>query len=127
MVVGLLVAEGAGDVADPGESHKDEGCIGNVIADGEVDLAAGVGFGDKTSPQSPGKFHCSGVCINLKRGCHRHRRWGEASRERAPKTLGKIFFGQLLCKIRAFFGQKSYIIRGFCYFLANVIKIRIFE
>jgi len=73
MVVGLLVAEGAGDVADPGESHKDEGCIGNVIADGQVDLAAGVGFGDKTSPQSPGKFHCSGVFRNLKRECPRSR------------------------------------------------------
>jgi len=54
MVVGLLVAEGAGDVADPEESRKDEGC--NVVAEGQIDLEADAGDNEKPSPKSPGKF-----------------------------------------------------------------------
>ena len=42
---------------------------------------------------------------------HRHRRWGGAC---VPLKFGKIFFGQLLCKIRAFFEQKWCKIREFC-------------
>ena len=45
---------------------------------------------------------------------------------RAPWNSGKIFFGQLLCKIRAFFGQKSCKIWEFCYFFRkNIAKIRV--
>ena len=40
---------------------------------------------------------------------------GQGARARPPlKKSGKIFFGQLLCKIRSFFGQKSCQIREFC-------------
>ena len=39
-----------------------------------------------------------------------------------PKIREKIFFGQLLCKIRAFFGQKSSKIREFCNFLGKYNK-----
>ena len=55
MVVGRLVAAGSGDSAEPGESRKDEGCIGDVAAGGQIDLDADVGFGDRASPRSPGK------------------------------------------------------------------------
>ena len=44
---------------------------------------------------------------------HRRRRRG-ARGARAPLKFGKKIFGQFLCKIRAFFGQKSYKIRDFC-------------
>ena len=38
---------------------------------------------------------------------HRRRRRGQGARDPPPKKKNreKIFFGQLLCKIRAFFGQ----------------------
>ena len=50
-----------------------------------------------------------------------------AGRARAAQNLGKIFFGQSLCKIRTFFGQESCKIQEFCYFWgANIIKIRVF-
>jgi len=38
--------------------------------------------------------------INTTNTTHRRRRWGGGSLK-----FGKIFFGQLLCKILAFFGQ----------------------
>ena len=39
---------------------------------------------------------------------------GEGKGARAPLKFGKIFLGQLLCKIRAFFGQNSYKIWELC-------------
>ena len=39
---------------------------------------------------------------------------------RAPLKFGKILFGQLLHKIRAFFGQKSCKIREFCNFFGQI-------
>ena len=38
---------------------------------------------------------------------------------RAPIKFGKIFFRQLSCQIRAFFGQISRKIRAFCYFFIH--------
>ena len=49
-------------------------------------------------------------------GGHGHRRRGGIF----PKIREKIFFGQLLGKIRAFFGQKSCKIRKFCKFFEQI-------
>jgi len=41
------------------------------------------------------------------------------------KKSGKYFSGQLLCKIRAFFGQKYCKIPEFCYFFSGKYNIRV--
>jgi len=63
-------------------------------------------------------YLCIGVATNLSR---RRRRRGQQGGHVPPKIPEKNkFFGQLLRKIRAFFGQKSCKIREFCKFLGQI-------
>jgi len=45
---------------------------------------------------------------------------GQGRGARAPLNSGKKIFGQFLCKIRAFFRQKSCKLREFCYFFGQI-------
>ena len=52
---------------------------------------------------------------------------GGGAGEYVPPKFGKIFFGQLLCKIRAFLAENDVKFGNFVNFWANIIKIGVFR